>query len=150
MRVFMFSVVIWAKIIKSVWVGMVNTQLQHENNTQKQLYTDKSEIPLFMIASHPPSPPPSHLPLLLFLVLQLLCRGLELKHGLSVYFLWVAGPSSAQLRCIGFWSNARKVAQGLCAYLNCNVEYTNQTGRCDEARTHTHTSTHMHAHPPDL
>lgn len=29
------------------------------------------------------------------------------------------------------------------AYLNCNVEYTNQTGCCDEM-THTLTQTHLH------
>lgn len=70
----------------------VNIQLQQENNPQKQLCAGKSEIPLFYNRQHL-SPP---------LSCYNLCKGLKLKHSLSVYFLWVVGESSAQLRSIGF------------------------------------------------
>lgn len=114
--VFMFSAV--GKVIKAVWVMRVNTQLQRGKNKAQQ-HRDKSGVPLFAFANF-------------FFPFSCILKARSWS-TVCQYFPWVE-----RLRYIGFWSNAWKVAQGLCAYLNCNVKYTNQTESYNEACARTH------------
>lgn len=71
----------------------VNIQPELENKPQKNNCAQANQkIPLFTTASVSPSVSPS---LPLPHAITCVCKGLKLKHSLSVYFLWVVGESSS-------------------------------------------------------
>jgi len=139
----MFAVVIWGNIINTLWVMTVNIQLYgNKKKKEKKQQPTNGEIRHFCNFADRQDVFPS----LSFLVLRLLCKKPESETQFVTVFSLGRGPrcSSASLTCIGLWWNTWNVEQGLCAYLNCNDEYTNQNGSRVEARTpppHTHTHT---------